>query len=62
MAQVQRKLTAILAADVHQFSRMMGEDETGSSEPMLFRIVVHIGDVMIEGDNLGRPASASPNC
>jgi class 3 adenylate cyclase/TolB-like protein len=30
MAGVQRKLTAIFAADVHQFSKMMGEDEAGT--------------------------------
>jgi class 3 adenylate cyclase/tetratricopeptide (TPR) repeat protein len=30
MAPIQRKLTAILAADVHQFSKMMGEDEVGT--------------------------------
>jgi adenylate cyclase len=30
MAPIQRKLTAILAADVHQFSKLMGEDETGT--------------------------------
>jgi adenylate cyclase len=30
MAPVQRKLAAILAADVHQFSKLMGEDEAGT--------------------------------
>src|SRR5712692_8840890 len=30
MAPIQRKLAAILAADVHQFSRLMGEDEAGT--------------------------------
>jgi adenylate cyclase len=30
MAPIQRKLTAILAADVHQFSRLMGADEAGT--------------------------------
>ncbi|HTG25362.1 MAG TPA: adenylate/guanylate cyclase domain-containing protein [Reyranella sp.] len=30
MAQIQCKLTAILAADVHQFSRLMGADEAGT--------------------------------
>jgi class 3 adenylate cyclase/TolB-like protein len=30
MAQIQRKLAAILAADVHSFSRLMGEDEAGT--------------------------------
>src|SRR5262245_45386635 len=30
MAPIQRKLTAILAADVHQFSKLMGEDEAGT--------------------------------
>lgn len=30
MAQIQRKLTAIFAADVHQFSKMMGDDEAGT--------------------------------
>src|SRR6185295_9281792 len=27
---IRRKLAAILAADVHQFSRLMGEDEAGT--------------------------------
>ena len=111
MAQVQRRLAAILAADVHQFSKMMGEDEAGTLadlrasrqivdsiiaehsgrifgsagdsvvaefasavsavlcavecqraiaarnaqpniRPLLFRIGVKIGDVIVEGDNL----------
>jgi len=30
MAPIQRKLTAILAADVHQFSKLMGDDEAGT--------------------------------
>jgi class 3 adenylate cyclase/tetratricopeptide (TPR) repeat protein len=30
MSPIQRKLTAILAADVHQFSKLMGEDEAGT--------------------------------
>jgi class 3 adenylate cyclase/TolB-like protein len=30
MAPIRRKLTAILAADVHQFSRLMGADEAGT--------------------------------
>jgi adenylate cyclase len=30
MGPIQRKLAAILAADVHQFSRLMGEDEAGT--------------------------------
>ena len=30
MAPIQRKLAAILAADVHQFSKLMGEDEAGT--------------------------------
>ena len=30
MPPIQRKLTAILAADVHQFSRLMGADEAGT--------------------------------
>jgi adenylate cyclase len=30
MPSIQRKLAAILAADVYQFSKMMGEDETGT--------------------------------
>lgn len=30
MVPIQRKLAAILAADVHQFSRLMGEDEAGT--------------------------------
>jgi class 3 adenylate cyclase/tetratricopeptide (TPR) repeat protein len=30
MASIQRKLAAILAADVHQFSKLMGEDEAGT--------------------------------
>jgi len=30
MAPIQRKLTAILAADVHQFSKLMGADEAGT--------------------------------
>jgi adenylate cyclase len=30
MAAIQRKLAAILAADVHSFSRLMGEDEAGT--------------------------------
>jgi len=30
MPQIQRKLAAILAADVYQFSAMMGEDESGT--------------------------------
>ena len=30
MSAIQRKLAAILAADVHEFSRMMGEDEAGT--------------------------------
>jgi adenylate cyclase len=30
MAPIQRKLAAILAADVHQFSRLMGDDEAGT--------------------------------
>ena len=30
MPTIQRKLAAILAADVHQFSRLMGEDEAGT--------------------------------
>src|SRR5580704_7861054 len=110
MAPIQRKLTAILAADVHQFSRLMGADEAGTlanlqacrqitdaiiaehhgrifgsagdsvvaefasavsavlcavecqrsiaarnaqaETPLLFRIGVNIGDVIVEGDNL----------
>src|SRR5260370_40283247 len=30
MASIQRKLAAILAADVHQFSKLMGEDKAGT--------------------------------
>jgi adenylate cyclase len=30
MTSIQRKLTAILAADVYQFSKLMGEDEAGT--------------------------------
>src|SRR6185436_10474789 len=30
MAPIQRRLAAILAADVHQFSKLMGEDEAGT--------------------------------
>jgi adenylate cyclase len=30
MAPIQRKLAAILAADVYQFSKLMGEDEAGT--------------------------------
>src|SRR3981189_1868548 len=30
MAPIQRKLAAILAADVHQFSKLMGDDEAGT--------------------------------
>src|SRR5260370_34804464 len=30
MAPIQRKLAAILAADVHQFPKMMGDDEAGT--------------------------------
>src|SRR5258708_20700024 len=30
MAPIQRKLPAILAADVHQFSKLMGADEAGT--------------------------------
>jgi adenylate cyclase len=30
MAPIQRKLAAILAADVHQFSKLMGNDEAGT--------------------------------
>jgi class 3 adenylate cyclase len=30
MAPIRRKLAAILAADVHQFSKLMGEDEAGT--------------------------------
>src|SRR5258707_8493812 len=30
MAPIQRKLAAILAADVYQFSKMMGDDEAGT--------------------------------
>ena len=30
MVAIQRKLAAIFAADVHEFSRMMGEDEAGT--------------------------------
>ena len=31
MNSIQRKLAAIFAADVHQFSRMMGTDEAGTA-------------------------------
>jgi hypothetical protein len=31
MSAIQRKLAAILAADVYQFAWMMGTDETGRS-------------------------------
>src|SRR5262249_34891353 len=30
MPAIQRKLAAILAADIHQFSKLMGEDEAGT--------------------------------
>src|SRR5260370_24621159 len=30
MAPIQSKLAAILAADVHQFSKLMGDDEAGT--------------------------------
>src|SRR5215471_14147231 len=30
MSSIQRKLAAIFAADVHQFSKLMGTDETGT--------------------------------
>ncbi len=30
MPEIQRRLAAILAADVHQFSKLMGEDEAGT--------------------------------
>ena len=30
MVAIQRKLAAIFAADVHEFSRLMGEDEAGT--------------------------------
>jgi adenylate cyclase len=38
---IQRKLAAILAADVHQFSRLMGEDEAGTLADLqaCFRII-----------------------
>jgi adenylate cyclase len=110
MSEIQRKLAAIFAADVYQFSRMMGADEAGTlanlqacrqivdgiivehqgrifgsagdsviaefasavqavlcavecqraiaarnaqaEQPLLFRIGVNIGDVIVEGDNL----------
>lgn len=111
MPPIQRKLTAIFAADVFQFSKLMGEDEVGTLnglracreivdaviaehhgrifssagdsvlaefasvvsavlcaigcqraiaarnaqtgiKPLLFRIGVNIGDVIVEGDNL----------
>jgi adenylate cyclase len=110
MSEIQRKLAAIFAADVHQFSKMMGTDEAGTlanlqacrqivdgiiaehhgrifgsagdsvvaefasavsavlcavecqraiagrneqvDQPLLFRIGVNIGDVIVEGDNL----------
>ena len=34
MAPIQRKLAAILAADVHQFSKMMGADEAGTLDDL----------------------------
>ncbi|MFN4018278.1 MAG: adenylate/guanylate cyclase domain-containing protein [Reyranella sp.] len=111
MPAIQRKLAAILAADIYQFSKQMGEDETGTLanlracrqivdaiiaehhgrifgtagdsvvaefasavsavlcavecqraiaqrnaqsdvRPLLFRIGINIGDVIVEGDNL----------
>lgn len=111
MPAIQRKLAAILAADIYQFSKLMGEDESGTLaslracrqivdgiidehhgrifgtagdsvvaefasavsavlcavecqraiaqrnsqpdvRPLLFRIGINIGDVIVEGDNL----------
>lgn len=111
VAPIQRKLTAIFAADVYQFSKLMGDDEAGTlaslrgcraivdaiigehhgrifgsagdsvladfasavsavlcavacqqaiaqrnsqpgTRPLLFRIGINIGDVIVEGDNL----------
>lgn len=115
MPAIQRKLAAILAADIHQFSKLMGEDESetlaslracrqivdgiiaehhgrifgtagdsvvaefasavsavlcavecqraiaqrnaqsstqSGTRPLLFRIGINIGDVIVEGDNL----------
>ena len=34
MAPIQRRLAAILAADVHQFSKMMGADEAGTLDEL----------------------------
>jgi glyoxylase I family protein len=34
MAPIQRKLAAILAADVHQFSKLMGADEAGTLDDL----------------------------
>ena len=35
MSAVERKLTTIVAADVVGFSRLMGEDETGTLEALM---------------------------
>src|SRR5215831_19661019 len=64
---VERKLAAIFAADVEGYSRLMGrramccgsagrhnQGERGepADEQMRFRIGIHVGDIVVQGDNL----------
>jgi adenylate cyclase len=51
MTPIQRKLAAILAADVHQFSKLMGEDEAGTLSDL--RACRQIVDAII-ADHHGR--------
>ncbi|MBI3799003.1 MAG: tetratricopeptide repeat protein [Deltaproteobacteria bacterium] len=54
-ANVERKLTAILSADVKGYSRLMGEDENAdlpAERRMEFRIGINVGDVIVEGPQI----------
>jgi class 3 adenylate cyclase len=47
-----RRLTAILAADVAGYSRLMGADE---DERIEFRVGINLGDVIVEGGKWAHP-------
>src|SRR5882762_5594772 len=53
----ERKLAAILSADVEGYSRLMGEDELGTVRALTeyregFRIGINLGDVIVQGERL----------
>ncbi|MEE8434921.1 MAG: hypothetical protein V3S64_09060 [bacterium] len=55
-SDVQRKLTAILCADVVGYSRLMGENERATLRTLTDYRQVFSGNLPGNGPHLGRPA------